>query len=185
MAIRAGTLMGVEGSSEKGLLPPLHTGTQVGLGLRRGKAGLEAEVTGRAGCTGRRWTSWRPRGEELGQLAFSDAYRAPTMCHVRWGNKHPGLVVHRALTFTFTGGPQGWTTSQEFKDGRPCYCLLRWAFREVKTPGNLSPGQPRRRDSRLCKQRERLLEERTSGLQPEGRQRTAWAEGGTTRRTRD
>lgn len=27
--------------------------------------------------------------------------------------------------------------------------------REVKTPGNLGPGQPRRRDSRLCKQEER------------------------------
>lgn len=47
--------------------------------------------------------------------------------------------------------------------------------REVTTPGNLGAGQPRRRDSRLCKQ-----EERTSGLQPEGG-REQWAEGGTTR----
>ena len=34
-----GALMGVEGPQKKGLFR-LHMGTQVGLGLRRGKAGL-------------------------------------------------------------------------------------------------------------------------------------------------
>lgn len=40
LGYRAGiALMGVEGLQKKGLFR-LHTGTQVGLGLRRGKAGL-------------------------------------------------------------------------------------------------------------------------------------------------
>lgn len=40
LGYRAGiTLMGVEGPQKRGLFH-LHTGTQIGLGLRRGKAGL-------------------------------------------------------------------------------------------------------------------------------------------------
>lgn len=93
---------------------------------------------------------------------------APTMCHVRWGNKHPGLVVHRALTFTLLG-PQGWTPYIPGVQRRETPLLSAQVgegsedTREFGSRTAQKEGQ-----QALQTGRERLLEERTSGLQPEG-----------------